>query len=74
MLEWETDYLREASFLRRGRAVFHEEEGIVIPKPYEEYTTRRVLTMEFLDGVHIDQYLETEPSQDERDRNGRLIG
>ena len=73
MLDWETDYTREAGFLERGRAVFREEEGIVVPKVYGEYSTGRVLTMEYLDGVHVAEYLAGRPSQAERDRYGTRI-
>ncbi len=52
MLTWETDYLREADFLRRARAVFADDEGIVVPRVFDEFSTKRVLTMEFIEGVH----------------------
>ena len=73
MLTWETDYEREADFLRRGRAVFGEDEGIVVPKVYSEYSTKHVLTMDYLDGVHLDEYLADNPSQEQRDRSGERI-
>lgn len=73
MLEWETDYEREADFLRRARAVFEESDGIVVPRVFDEYSTARVLTMEYLDGVHIEEYLTGEPPQSERDRYGELL-
>ncbi len=69
----ETDYQREAAFLVRARAVFTDSDRIVIPTVYPQYSTRRVLTMEYLDGVHIDEYLAGNPSQEERDRYGELI-
>ena len=73
MIMHEADYLREADHLRRARAVFRDDEGIVIPRPHERYTTQRVLAMDLLDGVHIDEYLGTYRSQAERDRYGELI-
>lgn len=73
MVEMETDYEREATFLERARAAFHDDEDIVIPKPHRAYSSKRVLVMDHLDGVHIDRYLATNPSQAERDRFGRLI-
>ena len=73
MLEWETDYKREASFLKRARAVFTEDEGIVIPAVHEDYSSERVLTMEYIDGVHLDDYLATRPSQEARDRYGHRL-
>ncbi len=73
MLEWETDYKREASFLQRAKSVFTEDEGIVIPAVHEDYSSERVLTMEYLDGMHLDRYLATSPSQEQRDRFGHLM-
>ena len=73
MLEWETDYEREASFLKKARSVFRAGENIVVPRLFEEYSTRRVLTMEYLDGVHLDEFLSQKPSQDERDRFAALM-
>jgi hypothetical protein len=40
---------------------------------YEELSTRRVLTMEYLDGVHIHAFLAGNPSQELRDHFGGLI-
>jgi aarF domain-containing kinase len=66
-LERETDYQREAAMLQKVRSLFREEEGIVIPNVYPERSTRRILTMERLEGMHIDQFLATNPSQAMRD-------
>ncbi len=73
MLEWETDYEREASFLMRARGLLQEQDKIVVPRVHESFSTKRVLTMEYLEGVHIDQYLARSPSQEERDRYGELL-
>jgi predicted unusual protein kinase regulating ubiquinone biosynthesis (AarF/ABC1/UbiB family) len=73
MLKQEADYTQEAEFLRRARSVFDDHEGIVIPRVHDRYSTQRVLTMDFLDGVHIGDYLKTYRSQEERDRYGELI-
>src|SRR5262245_8155436 len=73
MMEMETDYVREANLLKRARAAFKPDESIVVPRGYDELSTGRVLTMEYLDGVHIDEYLRSRPSQEERDRYGELI-
>jgi aarF domain-containing kinase len=73
MMKLETDYRREARFLERGRAAFGEREGIVIPCVVAPLSTARVLTMQYVDGVHIDAYLQTKPTQAQRDRYGELI-
>jgi len=72
-LEQETDYKREASMLEKARALFHEDEGIVIPRVYPEYSTGRILTTEYLCGKHLDQYVATNPSQEERNEFARKI-
>jgi predicted unusual protein kinase regulating ubiquinone biosynthesis (AarF/ABC1/UbiB family) len=72
MLRKETNYLQEAEYLRRGRS-FRDDEPIVVPRVYERYSSQRVLTMDWLDGVHLDEYLRTYRSQAERDRYGELI-
>jgi predicted unusual protein kinase regulating ubiquinone biosynthesis (AarF/ABC1/UbiB family) len=66
-LERETDYEAEAAALAKARPLFHEDDGIVVPRVYPQYSTARVLTMERLDGVHLDEYLARNPSQEERD-------
>jgi tRNA A-37 threonylcarbamoyl transferase component Bud32 len=70
MLQQETDYEREAESLRRARALFKPEEGIAVPQVYAEYSTKRVLTMEHIPGVHLDDFLATNPSQELRNHFG----
>jgi predicted unusual protein kinase regulating ubiquinone biosynthesis (AarF/ABC1/UbiB family) len=72
-LELETDYETEAESLRIGRALFHEDDGIVVPKVYDRYSTRRVLTMEYLDARTMDQFLASDPPQELRNGFGRKI-
>lgn len=49
----ELDFQREAGNLRRLRKSLIEYEKIVIPEPVEDYTTSRVLTMEYIEGKKI---------------------
>ena len=44
-----------------------------MPRVYEQFSTRRVLTMQFLKGTHVDQFVAGGPSQEERDHFGTLI-
>lgn len=73
MLQMETDYEREASLLRGAREAFREDEGIVVPRCYPQLSTKRILTMDYLQGVHVNEYLQRDPSQDERNRYGTLL-
>jgi hypothetical protein len=72
-LELETDYEQEAENLRFARAAYTEDEGIVIPRVFPNVSTRRVLTMEYLGGLHLDKFLATNPSEELCDHFGRLI-
>lgn len=72
-LERETDYTVEAATQEKVRALFHEDDGIVVPRVYPRYTTSRVLTMDYLDGVHLDQFLARSPSQEERNEFARKM-
>src|ERR1700704_3439923 len=49
----ELDYRREAQNLVTIRANLEEFERIVMPQPIDDYTTGRVLTMDYVDGVKI---------------------
>jgi hypothetical protein len=73
VIEQETDYQREAEWQRRARSLFHEDDPILVPRVHERLSTRRVLTMEYIDGVHIQSFLAGGPSQDLRDHFGELI-
>ncbi len=68
----ELDYEHEAAQL----SWFREHvtlPGVVIPKPFLDQSSRRVLTMERIDGLHLDQWLATKPDQATRDRYGQLL-
>jgi predicted unusual protein kinase regulating ubiquinone biosynthesis (AarF/ABC1/UbiB family) len=73
VIEQETDYEREAEWQRRARSLFHEDDPVLVPLVHDELSTRRVLTMEYLDGVHVQAFLASNPSQERRDHFGSLI-
>jgi len=72
-LETEVDYVQELAMLEKARGVFRPEDGIVVPKVYPQFSTGRVLTMEYLQGVHLEEFLAANPSQEERNEAGRKI-
>jgi predicted unusual protein kinase regulating ubiquinone biosynthesis (AarF/ABC1/UbiB family) len=65
-LERETNYAAEAAVQEKVRALFDEDDGIVVPRVYPQYSTARILAMDFLDGVHLDAFMARNPSQEER--------
>jgi len=72
-VERETDYEIEAGVQERVRGLFREEDGIVVPRVFQAHSSRRVLCMELLEGIHLDGLLARGPSQAERDRWGELL-
>jgi aarF domain-containing kinase len=73
MLQQELDYEREADNLRQVAALFQPEDGIVVPRVYAEYSTKKVLTTEYLPGLHLKDFLATDPSQESRNAFGTKL-
>jgi ubiquinone biosynthesis protein len=51
----ELNYLHEAGNMMRFKQMFDEDERVKVPEVYHEYSTRRVLVMEFIDGIAPDR-------------------
>jgi predicted unusual protein kinase regulating ubiquinone biosynthesis (AarF/ABC1/UbiB family) len=73
LLERETDYEQEAENLRDARVLFGEDDGILVPRVFDQYSTRRVLTMEYIDGQTTDQVLASKPTQEQLDMYGERV-
>jgi len=71
-LREETDYLLEAEHTRWFRKNLNID-GIEVPKVFDEFSSVRVITTQMLGGLHLDQWLATSPSQQQRDRAAQLI-
>jgi aarF domain-containing kinase len=53
-LAWECDYLREAECGRRFQELLADEEDVfIVPRVIPEASGKRVITMEFMDGVGV---------------------
>lgn len=66
-LSEELDYENEARNTERFRTMFADDDEIVIPQPYEELVSRRVLTMSFVDGYKLADMLNPGVDQELRD-------
>ncbi len=57
----EIDYVTEAANAKRFKEMFANDPIIYIPQVYDDYTSRRVLVLEWIDGIKINDYpaLET---------------
>jgi predicted unusual protein kinase regulating ubiquinone biosynthesis (AarF/ABC1/UbiB family) len=56
VLHGELDYLREGRNADRFRKNFSKDRRIVVPEVVWSHTTRHVLTLEYVDGIKINQY------------------
>src|SRR5947209_3835848 len=52
----EIDYVTEAANAKRFKEMFKDNPTIRIPAIYDEYTTRRVLVLEWIEGIKINDY------------------
>lgn len=73
MLLMETDYEQEACFGKKARLLFTDADRIVVPQVYDDYSTKRVLTTDYLAGCHLNEFLSRNPSQEERDDFTNLL-
>jgi predicted unusual protein kinase regulating ubiquinone biosynthesis (AarF/ABC1/UbiB family) len=80
-LKEELNYLHEAKqliwFAQQFKTTLNTgtitRTGIVIPQPIMHLSSQRVLTMERLHGLHLNEWLATQPSQLERDAFGQAL-
>ena len=69
----ETDYNLE---LERGSMLAEkcaQLPNLFFPHYYKEFSTDRVLTMDWLDGMHLDKFLALNPSQELRNKAGQAL-
>jgi len=68
----ETDYLHEGEQIEHFHRRFSNGKYIT-PEWIRELSTRKVLTMSFIEGKHLKEYLLTDPPQEERNHFGQLL-
>jgi len=70
----ETDYLKEAANIRYFRQALERLDFVKVPSVLEDLTTERVLTMSFIEGRSVGEFLASKPSKAVLDRIGsRLV-
>jgi predicted unusual protein kinase regulating ubiquinone biosynthesis (AarF/ABC1/UbiB family) len=71
-MERECDYIHEIGELNFFREALREEfPNIIIPKTFEDYSCKSILTMEYLEGMSFDESLNC--SQVEKDEWGQIL-
>ena len=68
----ETDYEKEAANITFFRQHLDVDQ-VVIPKVYHKYSTRHVLSMSCMDGMPLNEWLETNPDQEARNRIAQIL-
>ena len=71
-LREETDYLNEANNIDH----FAEQYAggkLVLPRPVHDLTSETVLTMTYVEGRHLDAFLDADPDQAARDHFGQRL-
>lgn len=73
MLLSETDYLLELERSQKISKACAHLPDLFFPHYYPELSAPRILTMDWLEGQHLEEFLQTEPSQEVRDRIGQAL-
>lgn len=69
----ETDYHSEAQNIDFFTTNLSELAYVTVPNVYGEYSSEKVITMSLMPGKHLDDFLQTNPSQTVRDRLGKHL-
>src|SRR5690606_32855343 len=69
----ETDYVLEVErSLFISQACSHIPD-LSFPNYYKDYSSPRVITMDWMEGLHLKEWLQTHPSQEQRNRLGQAL-
>jgi len=76
--EIETRLIEEIDYNREGETTewFRKSlklKNVIIPKLFPEFSSKAILSTEFISGLHLDQWLETSPSQEEKDQAAQTL-
>lgn len=69
----ETDYSLELKRSMEITELCGHLEGVVFPKYYPELSSERILVMDWINGLHIKEWLATNPSQELKNQIGQRL-
>ena len=69
----ETDYEREVRSSIEFSEACKNLENVVFPEYYPELSSNRIITMGWIDGLHLKEFLATNPSQELRNKIGQAL-
>lgn len=66
-LRQEADYLTEAANLERYHALLADDDRFIVPRVHRDFSTQRILAMDWIDGEPLDRLIREDIPQDVRD-------
>ncbi len=69
----ETDYTLELQRSQELSAASSHLKGVSFPRYFPELSCRRILTMEWIEGLTLDRFAKSPASREERDRIGQAL-
>ncbi|MGB5488794.1 MAG: AarF/ABC1/UbiB kinase family protein [Lysobacterales bacterium] len=72
-LHQEADYIVESQYLREYRKLVEDEPRFVVPDVHDDLTTKRVLAMDYIEGVPLESLAEHGVAQELKNGVGALL-
>jgi len=72
-LQQEADYIAEGRFLQRFATLIADEPDLLVPRVHWDFTTARVMAMDYVEGVPLESMAGSETPQAQRDKLGALL-
>ena len=69
----ETDYNLELEQSLELQKACGDIENVIFPHYYPELSCDKVITMDWIEGMHINEWIQTNPSQDQRNKIGQAL-
>ena len=73
MLEQESNYVIEAAFMKEYRSQITDHKDYAVPEVINEFSTRRVICMEWMTGTPVKVWINKNPSYEKRLRMAHLV-
>lgn len=69
----ETDYGQEGQYIETFAQLYGDDERVLMPQWLPDLSSERVLTMSYIDGLHMNEFLAAQPGQERVDHFGQLL-
>ena len=72
-LQQESDYIAEGRFLEKYTTLVADDPDLLVPRVHWDFTTPRVLAMDFVEGVPLEEMARDDVPQKQRDKLGMAL-